>query len=519
MKAWKPLLGVILPLVLAGPLAAQSGFSCLKPPTISPTLPVDTPITSQDNFNCFGWQEFIALNWKASPAQAGQPDPSAGPSTFGEPSANGDSPAVVWQSYIADTQVFLPNGAPPGPFGAPAGLPSVCTEGKAAASKTKLLAPKKAKDRFSTGYRVLQSTSKFTPKLVTKLLRSSNLRSSQAKGDDLSEIIQAGTHSWLTAQNQEITFYEVRLNEDEYNYINVNKLYNANCQWQAVQPGGPGVLLPAGATQYGQVGAIEVKAAWLPLKDPSLYSQYLTSQAVIVNPDGSCESAVVGLVGLHIIHKTPNAQQFAWATFEHVKNVPDASQAAAGGATGYTYYNANCNPATDPCKCAVNTQPPPCGTASTPPCNYAAPMQVVRSNPLPNYVTSLNAYVQGLIRKENPNSVFLNYQLVNVMWPSRNTTIPPGSPRPLTDGNAQPPLTQGGLANTTMETYFQTTKTCLTCHTAAPISSNTSQGSTSFASDYSFLFLLAESPANPPSNECAPGSTARTRTGKKGKGR
>ena len=58
------------PFVLAGALAAQTGFSCIKPPTVSPTLPVDTVITDQDDFNCFGWQEFIALNWKASPTQA-----------------------------------------------------------------------------------------------------------------------------------------------------------------------------------------------------------------------------------------------------------------------------------------------------------------------------------------------------------------------------------------------------------------------------------------------------------------
>ncbi len=215
MRRGQPLIGAAL-LLCAGSLMAQSGFSCLTKPTITPTLPADTPVSSQDNFNCFGWQEFIALNWKASPTQAGQPDTSASASTFGEPSANGDSPALVWQSYIADNQVFLPNGAAPGPFGASTGLPRTCTEGVNAARKTKLLAPRKGKDRFATGYRVLQSTSKFTPKLMIQLQRSSSLRkSASATGsDDLSEIIQAGTNSWLTAQNNEITYYEVRLNEE-----------------------------------------------------------------------------------------------------------------------------------------------------------------------------------------------------------------------------------------------------------------------------------------------------------------
>lgn len=99
----------------------------------------------------------------------------------------------------------------------------------------------------------------------------------------------------------------------------------------------------------------------------------------------------------------------------------------------------------------------------------------------------------------------------------RNTTIPPGAPRPLTDGNAQPPITQGGLANTTMETYFQTTTVCLTCHTGAPISSRTTHGPTSFAADYSFLFALAESPASSKGDECAPKTAAQRHAGVKSK--
>lgn len=496
--------------VLAGPLSAQT-VTCFPPLTIQPTLPADSSLSSQDGFNCFGWQEFIALNWKAWPGHGGKPDPNAPPSTFGAPSTDGDSPAVVWESYIADSQVFLPNGAPPSPFGAKGSLPTACTEGKSAAA-SKLMAPKVSRDRFSTGYHVLMSTSKFTP----KLMRSLRTRALAGTSDDLSEIIQAGTHSWLTAQNHEITFYEVRLNEDEYNYINRNKLFDANCQWQAVQPGMPGVLLPTSSSS--STGAIEVKAAWLPLTDTSLYPQYLTARAVIVNPDGSCQSIVVGLVGLHIIRKTPNAQQLAWATFEHIGNAPQQGQ--TGGLSSYTYNNPNCKPDTDLYGCAVNTQPPECGPGFPAPCDYTAPMQVVRSVPLPSNVVSLNNSVHNLIRQANPASVFLNYQLINVMWPSANKPIQPGQTRPLTDGNARPPLGEGGLANTTMETYFQTDKTCLTCHTNAPIASlaaHPSPPAPRYASDYSFLFLLAEAPTNPPANECTPTSTAKTQKVKKAK--
>ena len=71
---------------------------------------------------------------------------------------------------------------------------------------------------------------------------------------------------------------------------------------------------------------MELKAAWRVLTDPAQSSRYLTGQAVLVN-NGVCSTATVGLVGLHIIHKTVTQPQWIWATFEHVDNVPPASPA------------------------------------------------------------------------------------------------------------------------------------------------------------------------------------------------
>jgi hypothetical protein len=48
------------------------------------------------------------------------------------------------------------------------------------------------------------------------------------------------------------------------------------------------------------------------------------------------------------------------------------------------------------------------------------------------------------------------------------------------------------VVNTTMETYFQNTSTCLDCHASAPIAA--AQKSKAFASDYSFLFSRASAP-------------------------
>jgi len=86
--------------------------------------------------------------------------------------------------------------------------------------------------------------------------------------------------------------------------------------------------------------------------------------------------------------------------------------------------------------------------------------------------------VKHSIVAANPQSVFQNYRLINVLWPNQNTTIPPYALAPLYDGVPQPPNTQGGLLNTTMETYFQgdldpphrqLKLNCLNCHVSGAI--------------------------------------------------
>ena len=86
--------------------------------------------------------------------------------------------------------------------------------------------------------------------------------------------------------------------------------------------------------------------------------------------------------------------------------------------------------------------------------------------------------------------MFLNYQLVNVLWPNNNTPIGAGSLAPLYDGNAQPTVAQQPVANTILETYHQDIN-CLSCHTGATVAGQKQ----TLASDYSFLFGEASNPA------------------------
>jgi hypothetical protein len=439
---------------------------CQSPPTLSYTVPLDIAASnSQANVNCLVWQEFIALNWLASPANC-EADATVAASSFGQP--NNTAP-VVWETYKEASEVFQKDAAPPKPW---------CF-----ADNRKLKTPSPQK------YKVFGL--------------DSNRRTSSL---DLSHFGQAGTDgAWLTDQNRNLTLYEIRLNADEFNYINTNQLYDASIQQTFVQE--PGIDLPDGTarfSQYGHIGSIELKAAWIELPDPSKWPYFKTSKAYVVYPNSKAKPKLVtiGLVGLHIIHKTAKGPQFVWATFEHVNNAPSTTDIKDSTLLPwYSFYNKDCNRETDHYHCLPNGQPSSATPSSPnfprqPHDPFDAPMQVVRENPINgatfDNVAGLNQWVWNLIRANNPESVFLNYQLVDVLWASAPANVPPGSEVPLTAGNPLPSPSTQKVANTTMETYSQNSVTCLDCHTKAAVAS--AQGLKKFASDYSFLFSMANMP-------------------------
>jgi hypothetical protein len=80
---------------------------------------------------------------------------------------------------------------------------------------------------------------------------------------------------------------------------------------------------------------------------------------------------------------------------------------------------------------------------------------------------------------------------VDVLWANAPAVVPKAAAVPLTEGNPLPNPVIHKVANTTLETYFQNTFTCLECHAKAAIAS---AGATkTMASDYSFLFGMADS--------------------------
>lgn len=429
------------------PAAAPAKAKPFELPEKSYQIPTDpSPILEQVTANEFAWQSFIAVNWPAATGEGterGKPDTQR---PFGAPGP------VVWETYKNVMDVFLEDGAKPLPWNAD-GVPHA----KDAAARVMPRVSKSKPDAHKIGHLLdlVQSQRQTQPGV-------SEFKSGISEA-------QPSVASWLVAQNQTLTRFEVFINKTVFDYVYENGFYDAKNQVNAVQPGGPGVASP--------IGAMEFKAAWIEITKGMDASRYHTTEATLdIDPNrenDKSRQATMGLVGLHIIHKTPNAPQYVWATFEHKDNCPDVGAGSKGDQ--WHYYSDTLNP--------KNFNMPP----------QQNPAQVVRMTPLPDEVKALNEKYQGAIRRDNQKhgiqSPWPNYQLVNTQWPSNSITVPPLTKAPLPGGNAIPRI----LANTTMETYVQDLS-CLHCHINARISADgADEASAEFASDYSFVYGMAKS--------------------------
>lgn len=483
---------------LAEDAAALPPTKCSTPLTLEPTSPEFlggdiSGLPQQLDVDCYAWQTFIALNWPvdpawpASPDAAGEPNRSAAASSWGDPVAPGGPYNITaWETYTPAQNLFDPatfsDGSSPNAWGVPATPPAACAGNELSAS---VESP-----------RALTAPNKFGATVASPTVLEVAGEQLGADPDGTDEAFGG----WLTDQSGNQVWFERLTNRAEHEYITDpgNRLWTIAGQRNVATTASAGISLPSG-TQPGdsvqtwdQLGAIELKAAWRVLTGMSAAetARFHLAEAFIVDPStGDCSVEVLGLVGLHIIHKTESFPNFAWATFEHVDNVPAAGHSEPP--FGYSFNDPSCD-ATD---CPVNVP-----RTSTPPPSTSEPVQVARTVAIPTEVQNLNTAVQAMIRAENADSVFQHYELVNVLWPK--------SPAPpYTSQGGLPPLqatsmTSAGpnspVANTTMETYIQRFN-CTGCHTGAHVAVSSSDAAACkgtatepcYASDFSFLFSTA----------------------------
>ncbi len=444
--------------------------NALTPTTINfnNVVPGDVLTPGQPQMDCFAWQEFISLNWPVNTTKG-----------FGDP---GDLSPVQWETYMPKDVLFQKNGVAPPDWG------TLVSEQYAIKFKTQ---------------RLLMSKTK------TKLLTFSAKFDSSDTIDNFSvhQAAPFGVPNWLGAQNGTNVWYEIMLNKDYYDFIVSTQYYNAITQHDSVKAGVP-IQFPQG--QYnGNVGAIELKAAWMEVPNPSSsqWQRYKLSTATVLDATtNKLRTTTVALVGLHILHKTESQPTWAWATFEQIDNAYNAIDPYTHP-YGYNFYAQNCQNKNVTYKtakgkdttvivtCRPNTSPPYYLKKAPP-----VPIQITRANAIDaNNAAPINQMMQANIKSFYPNSVWQYYQLVDVIWsstPRPQPTTPIQAPFSLTSSG----MTSGSaiVANTTLESYVQKTNTCTSCHqfsTIAPYPGDTINNSV--FGDFSFVIGDAQYPVNP----------------------
>lgn len=420
-------------IVLSPKIPGDAQFGPLPPnPTNEQKL-----LAIQGDFDIYSWNTFIALNWPPGPDGNGDPNKTIG--------QNGDND-TVWEHYRNVDNVFLPGGAKP-TYNGPTSVPTQC------------------KASYKPGMKIITQVGK-TPTVLTAF----------------SQPFNTGP---LIDQNGNYTRYEILVNKPMFDYILQNTLYSK--AGQKVFSGA--VKFPCGVLN-GPEGAIMVKAAWRVIS-PADKNRFHTQTVLVYSPasqnpryPASCSTQLMGLVGLHIGHKTTSASQWLWSTFEHVDNAPSEADVASGKLKAkYNYYDPKC-PAS---KCPPNQVPP---RPWNPTKVSAFHSQVVRMNMFKGNefafesAAARNADALKLLLGVSSSSVWQNYELISTMWPTNTgqCQATPGDPL----GTPAPNF----LANTTLETYIQgmvpnVSSNCIECHNNATMT-------TPVPSDFTYVLQRAQ---------------------------
>ncbi len=420
-------------------------------PALTPQLPGDVDIDLkkkleaaqlfpqvQREFDLNAWQMFLSVNWPTN--NNNQPAPRIT-----------DTGAPRWTLWQNSSSIFQENGAPP---------VTACTKPAAGLALT---ATRDLSKPVSKGLQpfTLQGNEAANPRTTRFLgvlsavgeLNAANLGDTHLGGD-----IQQAFTGPLIDQYGNFVFYEIQIDPNEVGYLCDNKLYNINGQVDFFKAQKT-VDMPTGHPNQDASGSFELKLAWRVMQkqcDPSKpndgpcddLSRYFVEDAYIMDqgPDGKPlqRKVKVGLVGMHIAHKSETSPQWIWATFEQVDNL--SVDQVAHPQLQASFNNANCP------ICVTDLQPVQKSDKTYP----RIPVQVSRTIPIPADKAALNN--QASVALAAQNSVWQYYELVDTQWPTDPTAAPAsplgGLPDAVTNkpgGNPTPAF----LTNITMETYFQ----------------------------------------------------------------
>lgn len=278
--------------------------------SVTPNLPTDLPggaeAASLSEAAEFAWNEFIALNWAALP-QTGAPNTRDSPDStrrFGDQSV-----PLVWHTYRSKVEIYPWNSHyPNGTIDQDSML--VFNYDALPAYFYKDSIPPCAEESANAAFINLDETSEISlnfmfagvsPKTPNATNSAPNLIRFLAKGN-------RSHFDYVTSKgffNHGNNYYDAILN------------YSNAISTDTVAADSTIVSFPD--------GTIMVKAAWRLLTDKDTLSQFHTTRVRYYESkdDDACyfEDTNWGLVALHIIHKTPTAPYFTFATFEQKDNI------------------------------------------------------------------------------------------------------------------------------------------------------------------------------------------------------
>ncbi len=371
---------------------------------IKPRPPKDlaSRSASQEDLAKFAWQEFLALNWKASvdsthapgPVnQRGLPDLTW---NYSKPAPQFPNP-LVWQTY-AQTTELRPNFPLTIPW-QKLGIPNYSY-------------------------------------LVPPVLGSGNNNLWNNLDED-NEIGSCDIYAHYNAQPtpKELVLFQVRVNKDEYEYIrqnfgadqnvpagrlgaaaakvvaNITKppyaYYGSKPVSTCNCPPGLAICLPCGAasSKSGLVtpeGTIEVKTAWRRLMPGDNPTHFFTTTAIYYDLNSAGQIAyyndTFALIGMHIIHKTQNFPDFVFATFEQT----DVEQSGAD----FILLNNGVE------------QPP-----AVPISRQTGQTNRTQMHPVPAVLDQVTQQVRQQLISLNPNSVWQYYRLTGVSGASTDCPV------------------------------------------------------------------------------------------------
>ena len=393
--------------ILAWARFVEAQAQCPNPPPVVTNvpqppadvcLPPNVPGVPFQFFDDFSWRSFVAMVWPALDGQRGMPDTSK--------SVGGSGPRV-FETYKALAEVFHNDGSAPSAwndFDPPSQNPCGV--------------------QIKFGDLVLASFSKF------------------------SNLGQAGFGTLvgpLVAQNRTYVRFATSFNQTEFTGIMNGKWFLRS-------------NIPAAGVTFSN-GSIDIKSAWIDVAGIKNPQRFYTRSATVLDPQsGKCAQTMVGLVGLHIVQKTPTRPQWIWTTFEQVDNVP-----GSGAQSPFTFNNGSGTPMPSKNPFPINPLPLP-----TP-----APFNVSRVKPISPSTQATNAAYQ----KALSGTPWQFYQLVMTQWPLCLPTCDPsmrGTPGNTFPGNGA----TTAFANTTLETFDQASifTGCMACHNVTQTVSGVQNG-------------------------------------------